>query len=100
MRSAIRWFKCKLKPPKKEEKKCKGIKKVVVSKHLSFQDYKDCLERKQNLYKAMNVIRSHKHTLWTEEVNKIALSADDDKRIIKNDGISLMLVDTKKLEIK
>ena len=34
-----------------EEKKCKGIRKVVVSKHICFQDYKDCLERKQNLYK-------------------------------------------------
>jgi len=34
----------------------------------------------------MNVIRSHLHEIYTEEVNKVALSADDDERIIK-DGI-------------
>jgi len=29
----------------------------------------------------MNVIRSRQHNLSTEQVNKIALSANDDKRI-------------------
>ena len=27
----------------KEEKKCKGIKKAVVEKHITFDDYKWCL---------------------------------------------------------
>ena len=31
----------------------------------------------------MNVIRSREHELFTETVNKIALSANDDKRIIQ-----------------
>ena len=35
----------------------------------------------------MNVIRSHKHEIFTEEVNKIALSADDNKQIILPDRI-------------
>jgi len=35
----------------------------------------------------MNVIRSHLHDINTEEVNKIALSADEDKRIIMENGI-------------
>ena len=35
----------------------------------------------------MNIIRSHKHEIFTETVNKIALSANDDKRIIREDGI-------------
>ena len=30
-----------------EEKKCKGVKKVVVKNTISFQDYKDCLFRQQ-----------------------------------------------------
>ena len=35
----------------------------------------------------MNVIRSHKHEIFTETVNKISLSANDDKRIILEDKI-------------
>ena len=35
----------------------------------------------------MNVIRSHKHEIFTEEINKVALSGDDDKRIILEDKI-------------
>ena len=35
----------------------------------------------------MNIIRSHKHEIFTETVNKIALSANDDKRVIREDGI-------------
>ena len=37
--------------------------------------------------RTMNVIRSHKHDNFSEEVNKIALSAADDKRVILKDGI-------------
>ena len=33
----------------------------------------------------MNVIRSHKHELCTEQVNKIALSSNDDKRVVLED---------------
>ena len=35
----------------------------------------------------MNVIRSHLHEVFSEEVNKIALSSEDDKRVIMEDGI-------------
>ena len=38
----------------------------------------------------MNVIRSHQHEIFSETVNKIALSADDDKRIIMEDKISTL----------
>ena len=37
--------------------------------------------------RSMNIIRSHKHEIFTETVNKIALSANDDKRVIREDGI-------------
>ena len=36
----------------------------------------------------MIVIRSIKHDLYSQRVNKVELSADDDKRIIRDDGIS------------
>ena len=38
----------------------------------------------------MNVLRSHKHELFTETINKTALSANDDKRYILEDGISTL----------
>ena len=37
--------------------------------------------------RTMNVIRSRGHEVYTEEVNKIALSANDDKRVIQEDGV-------------
>ena len=35
-------------------------------------------------------MQSHQHEIFSETVNKIALSADDDKRIIMDDGISTL----------
>ena len=35
----------------------------------------------------MNVIRSHKHKVYTEEVNKVALCPSDDKRYILEDQV-------------
>ena len=71
----------------KEEKRCKGVKKAVVKRSITFEDYKTCLFTGKAQMRTMNVIRSHGHELFTEEVNKIALSANDDKRVILEDGI-------------
>jgi hypothetical protein len=71
----------------KEEKRCKGVKQSVVKKDISFENYKTCLFSRKEQMRKMNVIRSHKHEIYTEEVNKIALSANDDKRVILEDGI-------------
>lgn len=71
----------------KEEKKCKGISKAVVKKTISFNDYRDCLFNKVNQIREMNVIRNHHREMYAETVNKIAPSANDDKRIIRKDGI-------------
>jgi len=38
----------------------------------------------------MNIIISHMHEIYTEEINRVALSGEDDKRIIQNDGISTL----------
>jgi len=65
-----------------EFKKCKGVKKYVVNKEITLNDYKNCLFSGRQQLRPMNVIQSHHHEVFTEQVNKIALSADDDKRII------------------
>ena len=35
----------------------------------------------------MNVIRSRAHNIYTEKINKVTLSCEDDKRIILEDGV-------------
>ena len=57
-----------------EEKKCKGVKKAIVKKTLRFNDYKDCLFNKKPQMRRMNVLRSHKHDVFSETINKVALS--------------------------
>jgi len=68
-------------------KKCKGVKKYVVNKEIRLNDYKNCLFSGRQQLRPMNVIRSDHHEVFTKQVNKIALPADDDKRIILPDRI-------------
>ena len=73
-----------------ESKKCKGVKKSVVKKSITHEDYKKCLTDRKPQLRKMNVIRSYKHNVFTEEVNKVALSANDYKRYILEDGINTL----------
>ena len=66
---------------KEELKKCKGIKKCVMWKTISFEDYKNCLLDGTKLYRSQLMFRSSSHRVRMLEVNKLALSRDDDKRI-------------------
>ena len=68
-------------------RKCKGIKKAVIKNEITHEDYKNCLFGRKSAFRKMNVIRSHSHNIYTEKINKVALSGDDDKRIILEDGI-------------
>ena len=75
-----------------EEKKCKGIKKYAVKKTLDFDDYKNCLldVKSKSIYRPQLILRNDKHEIHTVEVNKVALNRDDDKRIVKKNGISTL----------
>ena len=70
-----------------EHKKCKGIKKQVVATSIKHEDYKTCLTTGKEQLRKQNILRSYEHEVFTEEVNKVALSALDDKRYILGDGI-------------
>ena len=70
-----------------ENKRCKGIKKQVVENSITHEDYKTCLLTGKEQLRKQNIIRSYEHEVYTEEVNKVALSAGDDKRYILEDGI-------------
>ena len=73
-----------------EEKKCKRVKKNVIKNKIAFDDYRDCLFGGGPQLRTMNTIRSRQQDIYTERINKTALSADDDKRIICEDGIRTM----------
>ena len=72
---------------RKENKRCKGVKKQVVESSITHEDYKTCLRTRKEQLRKQNILRSYEHEVYTEEVNKIALSALDDKRYILGDGI-------------
>ena len=71
----------------KNVKKCKGIKKSVVSKGITFEHYFDCLFTGDKQMRSMKIIQSRHHDIYSKEVNKIALSNEDDKRIVLKDKI-------------
>ena len=74
----------------KESKKCKGVKKSVLNKSITHEDYKNCSFTGKEQLRKMNVIRNCKHEVYTEVVNKIALCSDDDKRYTLKDGIDTL----------
>ena len=67
--------------------KAKGTKKCVIKRRLMFENYKDCLLNDKNILKSQQRFKSDHHEVYTEEVNKIALSSNDDKRLQTFDGI-------------
>ena len=64
-----------------EDKKAKGTKKCVVKQRLKFNDYKDCPLNNQIVLKSQQRSKNERHDVYTEEINKIALSSNDDKRL-------------------
>ena len=53
-----------------------------------FNDYKKCLLNGEIILKSQQRFISNKHDVYTEDVNKIALSNDDDKRIVSSNKIT------------
>ena len=100
-------------------KKAKGTKNCVIKRKLKFQDYKNCLEaaqieRKINYLRKKKIdidsliedqkefvnnkiiLRTQRHTVSTEVINKITLSSNDDKRMQSIDSIETYAYGTSK----
>ena len=69
----------------KEDKKAK---KCVIKKMIKFNDYKKCLLNDEVILKSQQRFISKKHDVYTENINKTALSNNDDKRIVSSNKIS------------
>ena len=72
----------------KEDKKAKGTEKCVIKRKLKFNDYKYCLLNNNIILKSQQRLKSERHDVYTEEVNKIALSSNDDERLQNFDKIT------------
>ena len=64
-----------------EVKRSKGTKKCVIKRDIILENYIDCLFNNKIILKSQERFKSDHHKVYTEEVNKIALSSNDDKRL-------------------
>ena len=58
-----------------------------MKQKLMFENYKDCLFNNKIIYGSQERFKSYYH-MYTEEVNKTALSSSDDKRLQTFDRIT------------
>ena len=72
----------------KEDKKAKGKKKCLIKNMIKFNDYKKCLLNVEVMLKPQQRFISKKHDVYTENINKIARSNNDDKRIVSSNKIT------------
>ena len=70
-----------------EVKKSKGTKKCVIKWEIMFENYTDCLINNKIILKSQQRFKSDHHIVYTEKINKIALSSNDDKRLQISDRI-------------
>ena len=75
----------------KIDKKAKGTKKCVIKIEIMFDNYLECLKEKKKILRKQQRFNRDAHGVYTEEINKIALLFDDDKRLISYDGITTYL---------
>ena len=71
-----------------EKKKAKGTKKCIVKREITFKNYADALFNDEVIIRSQQRFRSDHHRVYTEEVNKIALSSNDDKRLQTFDKVT------------
>ena len=69
-------------------KKPKEQKKCVIKLYLMFESYKNCLFNDKIILKLQPRFKSDHHKVYTEEINNIALSSNDDKRLQTFDKIT------------
>ena len=71
-----------------EMKKAKSTKKCIVKRELAFKNYMDSLFNEEVIIRSQQRFRSDHHRVYSEEVNKIALSSNEDKRLQTFDKVT------------
>ena len=71
-----------------EKKKAKGIKKCIIKRRLTFENYKDSLFNDKTILKSQLRFKTDHHDVYSKEVKKIALSSNDRKRLQTFDRVT------------
>ena len=71
-------------------KKAKGVKRYVVEKHIRHEQYREALIEKQIFRHGMVVLRSERHQIYGQRLNKVSLSPFDSKRWIAENGVDTL----------
>ena len=53
-----------------------------------FENYEDCLFNEKTIFKIQKRFKSYYHDVFKKEINKIALSSNDNKRIQTFDKVT------------
>ena len=77
-----------MKDNQKGGKTAKGIKKNIIKKNITHENYKNTLFNAEQMIHKMKTIRSENHELGSYEINKVSLSCFDDKRYLNDDGLT------------
>ena len=71
-----------------EIKKAKGVKRCVIKRRPMFENYKDSLFNNKKIMQSPLRFKSDHHNVYKEEVNKVALNTDDNKRLQTFDRVT------------
>ena len=82
-----------------EYKKAKGTKMCIIKRRLVFGNYKDCLFNEKTIFKKQQRFKNYYHDIYTEEINKFALSGNDHKRIQTFDRVTTFPKETPSVKV-
>ena len=71
-----------------EKKKTKETKRCLIKRQFMFENYTDYFFNGKIILKSQQVFRSDHHNVYAVEINKIALSSNDDKRFQTFDKVT------------
>ena len=64
-----------------KHKKAKGTKKCVIKQKIMFENHKDCLFNEKNILKKQQRFNTEEINMYTEGINKVVSSSNDNNRL-------------------
>ena len=64
-----------------KKKKAKGENKCIIKRRIKFKDYCDLVFKNKTILRSQIRFKRDHHIVYTEKINKIAISSNGDKRL-------------------